>query len=152
MKFLCDEMLAGLARWLRAAGYDTALADGGMPDRDLVARAAEENRLLMTRDRKILEIRGADQRVLLLCGDGIDTWVRQLSRACPVDWTYRPFSRCLLCNSELVSVGDGDGHALPPGVDGHQGPFMSCPDCRRVYWEGSHVRRMRNRLERFRTL
>ncbi|NIO40077.1 MAG: hypothetical protein GTO41_07735, partial [Burkholderiales bacterium] len=23
MRFLCDEMLKGLARWLRAAGYDT---------------------------------------------------------------------------------------------------------------------------------
>ena len=25
MKFLCDEMLKGLGRWLRVAGYDTVM-------------------------------------------------------------------------------------------------------------------------------
>ena len=25
LRFLCDEMLTGLARWLRIAGYDTAI-------------------------------------------------------------------------------------------------------------------------------
>jgi uncharacterized protein len=30
LRFLCDEMLRGLGRWLRAAGYDTVIADGGI--------------------------------------------------------------------------------------------------------------------------
>jgi hypothetical protein len=29
-RFLCDEMLHGLGRWLRAAGYETVIAKGGM--------------------------------------------------------------------------------------------------------------------------
>jgi uncharacterized protein with PIN domain len=28
---LCDEMLKGLGRWLRAAGYDTVIAAAGFP-------------------------------------------------------------------------------------------------------------------------
>ena len=28
-RFLCDEMLKGVGRWLRAAGYDTVIAAGG---------------------------------------------------------------------------------------------------------------------------
>jgi uncharacterized protein with PIN domain len=35
LRFLCDEMLAGLGRWLRIAGYDAAIAGPGRRDRDL---------------------------------------------------------------------------------------------------------------------
>ena len=34
LRFLCDEMLAGLGRWLRIAGYDTAIARRGRRDRN----------------------------------------------------------------------------------------------------------------------
>ena len=45
LRFLCDEMLAGLGRWLRIAGYDTAIASGGRRDRDLVKQAHAEQRI-----------------------------------------------------------------------------------------------------------
>ena len=38
-KFLCDEMLWGLGRWLRAAGYDTATAARGLAGGELLRRA-----------------------------------------------------------------------------------------------------------------
>ena len=66
MKFLCDEMLRGLARWLRAAGYDTAVAEVGERDGALLARAVAEGRLLVTRDREMNERRGSDGTVVLL--------------------------------------------------------------------------------------
>jgi hypothetical protein len=34
-RFLCDEMLVGLGRWLRIAGYDTVIAERGRNDREL---------------------------------------------------------------------------------------------------------------------
>ena len=49
---LCDEMLKGIGRWLRAAGYDVAIVDDGVHDDDLLARACAENRLLLTCDRR----------------------------------------------------------------------------------------------------
>src|SRR5438128_10712908 len=51
VRLYCDEMLARLGRWLRAAGYDTAIAAGGLPDAALIARCAAEARILVTRDR-----------------------------------------------------------------------------------------------------
>ena len=39
MRLLCDEMLRGLGRWLRAAGHDVVIASGE-PDRALLDRAA----------------------------------------------------------------------------------------------------------------
>jgi uncharacterized protein with PIN domain len=32
MRLLCDEMPTGIGRWLRAAGYDTAIAASGASD------------------------------------------------------------------------------------------------------------------------
>jgi uncharacterized protein with PIN domain len=46
-------MLHGLGRWLRAAGYDTVTAAGGLSDRALAARCAEEGRVLLTKDRRL---------------------------------------------------------------------------------------------------
>src|SRR6516162_4290787 len=39
-------MLKGLGRWLRAAGHDTVIAAGGLPDRVIAARIAEAARAL----------------------------------------------------------------------------------------------------------
>ena len=52
-RFLCDEMLHGLGRWLRAAGYDTVIVKGGIPDRELARRCAGEDRILLTKDRHL---------------------------------------------------------------------------------------------------
>jgi hypothetical protein len=60
LRFLCDEILAGLGRWLRIAGYDTAIAARGCRDCDLVEQAHAEQRILLTRDRRLVEIRRAN--------------------------------------------------------------------------------------------
>jgi hypothetical protein len=53
VKFLCDVMLARVARWLRAAGYDTALAEVKVLDKELLARAIKEERL---KDRRFKHV------------------------------------------------------------------------------------------------
>ena len=147
MKFLCDEMLAGLGRWLRAAGYDTGVADRGSRDRDILERAIAEDRLLLTRDRHLLEFRGAAGRVRVLAAGGIEPWARELRDRLGVDWLHRPFSRCMVCNTALVAAGEDMRERVPEGARSLPGPLTRCPSCDRLYWHGSHTRRMRNRLE-----
>lgn len=149
MRFLCDEMLAGLGRWLRAAGYDTALADPGMKDRQLLARAWAENRVLLTRDRRLIEMRGATDKAVMLMGNSIDECARELSDRMGIDWRYRPFSRCLVCNTPLENAGEHLRSKLPERVRSLPGPLTVCPACGRLYWPGSHVRRMQRRLASF---
>lgn len=144
MKLLCDEMLKGLARWLRAAGHDTELAAAGESDRALLARARRDGRLLLTRDRKLLEHRGAHDDVRLLDCNGLDDCARALTAQTGIDWLYRPFSRCLICNTALQALAGAADSALPDDVK--HGPLYRCPTCARVYWEGGHVRRMQARL------
>jgi uncharacterized protein with PIN domain len=55
-----------------------------------------------------------------------------------------PFSRCTACNGELREVAKKEiAHRLPPGAKEHYDEFRQCPDCERVYWEGSHFDRLR---------
>ena len=147
--FLCDEMLAGLGRWLRIAGYDTAIADRGRRDRDLVEQANAEKRILLTRDRRLNEIRTANDRTLVLECDGIDAWATELVQRLSLDWNRDPLSRCTLCNVRLGIADRALIDLLPAQVRALRCSVHVCPRCGRLYWEGSHVRRIRRRLARF---
>lgn len=144
MRFLCDEMLQRLGRWLRAAGYDTLVARDASPDRILLLRAVREGRHLITRDRKLIEHRAAPGTVVLLSGNALETCARELGTRLPIDWLHQPFTRCTVCNTPLTLAPDERRTELP--ADLHGSEVFACPGCERLYWEGAHVRRMRARL------
>jgi uncharacterized protein with PIN domain len=141
---LCDEMLRRLGRWLRAAGYDTGLAEVGLPDRALLARAAFEQRLLLTRDRALAAT--AASPVLLLAGAALADQAAELKRTAGIDWLLAPFTRCLVDNTLLQAAGPAETDRLPETARNLAGPIRLCPACGRLYWPGSHVRRMQARL------
>jgi len=74
---LCDEMLRGLGRWLRAAGYDTVMGRR-WAYRALAVRCAEEDRVLLTKDRQLAATVSGIAPVVLLPGNGIDEAARPL--------------------------------------------------------------------------
>lgn len=139
-------MLKGLARWLRAAGYDTWVEADGSTDRQLLDRACAEERWLLTRDRQLPEFKGAAGRVILLHGNDLDACARELSRQLPVDWLWRPFSRCLICNTLLRPATPAERNRVPPGSREMLTRVDTCPSCGRLYWDGTHVRGMLRRL------
>lgn len=145
--FLCDEMLAGLGKWLRVAGYDTRIAEPGTADRELLAVARAEGRLLLTRDRKMLERKGAAGTVFLIETCGLQSWVATLRRELGVNWLYRPFSRCLLCNGELAAGPGPYAGQIPADMARDDIAAFHCPHCGKAFWAGGHVERMRRKLE-----
>lgn len=144
-RLLCDEMLQRLCRWLRAAGYDTALTRIGASDREIMSRTVREDRLLLTRDREFLDRKQAPARVFYLESDDLDAQAAALRDQLGIDWLLRPFSRCLLCNAELADL---PARLRPPAAPS---PLRHCPGCDKRYWEGAHVRRMRARLAGWRS-
>lgn len=146
MKFLCDEMLQRVGRWLRAAGYDTRIANPGTSDRELLQLALEEGRWLITRDRKLTEHRHAVDAVMLLRGNTVDQCIRELRSRLAIDLDYQPFSRCLRCNSPLEPARAEHLHEMPIRARALSASARHCPHCQQLYWAGSHVRRMRERL------
>jgi uncharacterized protein len=149
MRFLCDEMLRGLGKWLRAAGYDTVIAEGGLPDRIVAARCAAEHRILLTRDRHLAATAAGTTRVVLVAGDGIDENAAALRTAIGIDWQHAPFTRCTVDNRPLELAPADFAARVPESSRTAGGPLRVCPGCGRLYWPGGHVRRMQQRLAKW---
>jgi uncharacterized protein with PIN domain len=147
VRFLADAMLGRLARWLRVLGFDTTY-DPTAPDSELVARASAEGRLLLTRDRHLLrELRPA--RALEVQSSVPLEQLRQVVDGLQLSAPAELFTRCILCNAPLTDVPTEErASVVPLASQGLPGPVRRCDQCRRVYWHGSHVRRMRVALER----
>ncbi len=144
LRLLTDVMLGRLTRWLRILGYDTVYAPD-TDDTELLRRARAEERVLLTADRGLAARRGA--RTLLIQAQDLATQLREVRAALgpPPD---AELSRCVACNGKLVKVEKSEIAAqVPPYILATQQDFSKCPDCGRVYWPGTHVARMRQKLE-----
>jgi len=152
-KFLADAMLGALARWLRVLSLDTAY-DPSIDDPELVAIALEEQRILLTRDRKLVERKALRGRHLLIASEVVDEQVVQVLEHLSetVGWKPGPsslFRRCLRCNVALEEMAPAEARRfVAPFVARTQKRFRRCPSCERIFWTSSHTRRMRKRLER----
>ena len=135
-------MLRRLARWLRVIDADTLQLPIEAPDADLVARAGQEDRVLLTRDRHLIR----ELRPPRAWAVPSEAPLAQLAEVVE-EFDLRPpaelFVRCLLCNSPLVDVAAESGwEELLPMARTLGGPVRRCPTCSRLYWRGSHVRRI----------
>jgi uncharacterized protein with PIN domain len=143
-----DAMLARLARWLRVLGFDT-FYDPSLHDHALVQLSNTEARTLLTRDRHLLrELRPLSS--LEITHDSALDQLHQTVTALKLPAPPELFTRCMVCNTVLSApLPRPEADALvPEGVRGIPGPIRRCPSCGRVYWLGSHARRMREAIDR----
>jgi uncharacterized protein with PIN domain len=145
-RFLCDEMLGQLCRYLRAAGYDTLLANNGHQDRVLLQQCHDEGRFFLTQDQLIREHKAARNIALILPQGNADELAALLSAHFQLDWLSHAFTRCLVDNSMLLAADAASVASVPLDAVRPNEPLTVCPACGRVYWRGSHYKRMRARL------
>ena len=144
--FLADAMLGRLARWLRVLGYDT-IYEPTLSDRELVARAELDGRIVLTRDRALLRDLRPEGAVEITSDDPL-AQLAAVAERCALVPPVELFTRCLLCNVTLDDLPDDEGRALlPPKSRELPGPVRRCSHCGRIYWNGSHARRMRETLQ-----
>ena len=147
-RFAADAMLGRLARWLRALGFDTSY-DAALADAALVRLAESEGRVLLTRDRHLLrELR--PMRAHEIRQDEPLEQLRELVAALDLPAPAQLFTRCMLCNGVLSPPLEEREWTLlvPTGLVEIHGPVRCCTACGKVYWHGSHVRRMREAVRR----
>ncbi len=145
-RFVLDVHLGKLARYLRLLGFDT-LYHNDYDDAELARLASSEQRILLTRDRDLLKramvthgffVRATDPR-------------RQIEEVLDRLDLYRaiqPFLRCTRCNGLLVAVPKRQvWERLAPKTRLYVETFWLCGQCSQVYWEGSHLPRIRRFIE-----
>lgn len=145
MRFVADAHLGGLARLLRMAGFDT-LYDNHFDDAEIERLSKGDGRIVLSRDRELLKRRQITHGCYLHAQQPQAQLVEIIARL-DLAGSLRPFSRCLDCNAPLQPVAkDEIIDRLPPDVRQRYQQFSTFPLCRRIFWEGSHWRRMRDRL------
>ena len=140
-KFVLDVHLGRLAAYLRLLGFDAAYRNSAS-DAELAQVSMEEKRILLTRDRGLLKRSAVTHGYWLRETDSRLQAAEVVSRF-DLRRSFRPFTRCMACNEPLRPASQAEaGGRVPPDVAARHDVYRECPGCRRVYWEGSHYRRM----------
>ncbi len=144
-RFLADAMLGRLARWLRILGYDAEYFPG--EDDDLIRLARQEDRVLLTRDTRLLRRRPLPPH-LFIESDHVMEQLRQVVAALRLNPAAPPAHRCACCNVVLEPRDKVQVAGLVPDfVWSQHEAFWSCPRCQRIYWAGTHRRRMEEAIK-----
>ena len=146
MKILADEMLGKLARWLRMSGLDVHY-QREIADSELIQRAREEGRIILTRDTRLVR-RLNEGEFLFISFDHLPEQIHEFFTTFPQTRAeLKPLSRCVECNALLETIEKEQvKNKVWPFVFQSQEHFTSCPACHRIYWEATHVGRIREKL------
>jgi len=151
-RFLTDRMLGPLCRYLRFMGYDTMSANSRSPgntreDTELLKISRKERRLLLTRDQELASRAGAGG--VLVRSEDLDDQVRQLTGLRLIHPTLK-LTRCSRCNAILAPATKEEVTRADYAPSVQAGlAFFTCPACNRLYWYGSHTRRLQERVGKF---
>jgi uncharacterized protein len=145
--FLLDGHLGRLAADLRMLGLDCTY-HRQPADTDLARISHDQGRTLLSRDRHLLMRRTVVRGCLVRSLEPDIQLVEICRRFDLLHWS-KPFSRCIRCNgllqrAEKESIFD----RLLPLTRLYYQDFRVCPECSHLYWEGSHLAAMREKIRR----
>lgn len=147
LHFLCDAGLGGLARWLRAAGYEAAWQPD-IDDDSLLREARSIQATLLTTDAMLMERRLLRDRIIPAF------WLPPtLSIPEQLALVFREFGlalrgpRCMSCGGELRRVPkEALRDRIPPKTYRWLDEFFVCRRCDKLFWHGTHWHRIRAQL------
>ncbi len=138
--FVLDVHLGKLARILRLLGFDT-LYRTDYDDAEIIRIAIEENRIILTRDRRMLHARW-------LHSTNSEQQAREVLERFDLSRQIRRFLRCPTCNGLIEAVDKKSVFdQLEPLTQKYYTEFFQCTDCRKIYWKGSHYDRIIDKLD-----
>lgn len=150
-QFVVDTMLGRLARWLRILGFDTWYFRE-IDDQQLLKLHAETGRVLLTRDTHLVRCRGVGRHVLV-ASDHWEEQLREVLEALSLTVCEEGvLTRCIVCNRPLEKLAPEEAYGrVPDYVAGSISAFHGCGSCGKVYWAGTHRKRMAEVVSRLRS-
>ena len=142
MQFFCDVMLGRLAKYLRMLGIDT-LYSRSISEASLIKTAANQNRTILTRRTKFLRIKNPPP-FFFIKNNNPEIQLKEVINHFNINVDrLKPFRLCLLCNRALKDVDRNlvEGK-VPEYIFNQKNRFSQCPNCHRIYWQGTHYKNM----------
>lgn len=141
VRLVVDSHLGRLAHYLRLLGFDT-LFHNDLGDQELARLAAQEGRIVLTRDKALLMRREVTHGCYVRDASPREQLAALVARL-DLYREIRPFTRCMECNGLLRPAAKQQvAGRLPEGPRALFDEFWECTGCGRVYWKGSHFHRM----------
>jgi uncharacterized protein len=148
IRFFCDAGLGGLARWLRAAGYE-ALWQPGIEDTALLREARRTSTTILTTDSLMMERRLLRDQIIPAL------WVPPtLKIPEQLKLVFRHFCltarepRCMSCGGQLGMVDkEAVRHRIPPKTYLWLNEYFLCVDCDKLFWRGTHWEKIQRQLK-----
>ena len=140
-RFVLDIQLGRLAAYCRMLGFDS-LYRNDYDDPTLADIATNEQRILLTRDHKLLTRKQVTHGYYIRATQPRRQIAEILTRFDLYD-CLQPFTRCMRCNGgiKIISKEKATAH-VPPRVSAWHDEFWQCQDCGKIYWQGTHYQRM----------
>lgn len=149
VRFLLDNHLGRLARYLRLLGFDALYFNNQLDDEELSLLSYDTKRVLLSRDRGLLK---RSQVIYGFCLRTLDPYEQLKSVVVRYQLADKiePWKRCLRCNGILQPV-DKEVilHHLEPKTKRFIEDFQQCTSCEQIYWQGSHFTQLQAFLNRF---
>jgi len=147
-RFAIDSGLGKLAKNMRILGFDVIYSNDSNEFVHIIERAKKEKRLILTRNRKLLK-ELLDNFVILMKDLPLSEQLKYLMSKLGLTNKLRPLSRCIDCNTVLLKVSkESVKNQVPPKVFLLNDVFSTCSQCHKIYWRGSHYRRMHDFISR----
>lgn len=146
--FILDTHLGKLTKHLRLLGFD-AVYDNHFSDHAIAEQSVKEHRIVLTRDVGLLKNKIITHGHWVRHTDPEKQVIEVLKRFDLYQQSH-PFTRCIECNGQLQMVSKQEIiHQLLPDTITYYQSFARCDQCHRIYWEGTHYKKLKNKVNDF---
>ena len=147
-KFILDVHLGKLANLLRMLGFDT-MYQNNYQDSEIVQTALKQNRIILTRDVNLLKRKSVTHGYWMR-STKVGEQLKEVIQRFDIKSQIQPFTRCLMCNTKIKKIKKKEiMNMIPPNTRKYFHEFYFCSQCNKVYWKGSHYKRMIQKMEHF---
>jgi uncharacterized protein with PIN domain len=151
-KFIVDGMLKKLAYNLRNIGLDAVFAEEGTTGKDLLAIAHLEERIILTRDSKLINMKKEAPLIKIMSNDPYQQLITLMHMLQIKVKKEDLLSRCVKCNSPHIDVISVEEALKSLNWENQESnkvtEFWRCRDCSQIYWEGGTFDRAKKMFEK----
>lgn len=146
MKFLLENNLAKLAKWLRFLGCDVKVLDGPIT---LEVLLRSRNRTFITTSRRWEKtLKNLGMRYLVVPREDWETQLCMTLKEFGIEPDLK-LNKCAYCGGDLIPVDkEKFKERIPPKAYETAYDFTYCESCDALFWKGLHYEKMVSMLEK----